>query len=149
MRRPDQDKFDQFIAPLEKFDAIWSAFEHSWGFELECNPYRKPGRILRKEVRTATFSTKYMIELYLEPIWYDTEFREDLSYTFAVGAHFERCAEKGVFWSIHTLLVASQPIEWIGQRLTDLLREGNRTLEELTPEYITQFGEKQIGLSRD
>ncbi len=141
-RRPDQDKFDQFVAPLEKFDASWVSFERAWGFTLERNPHRKPGRILRKEVRAATHSTRYLIELYLEPCWFDTEFSDALPYTFVACAYFELFAEKTVFWKAATDLISGQPLDRIARRLPELFAEGNNALEKFTPEYMQAFGEK-------
>lgn len=142
-KRPDQDRFDQFVAPLHALDGVWESFGREWGGVLECNPHRKPGRILRKRIQAEATTTLYMVELYLDPFWYDTAFSVDLFCTFAVGAHVEKSVESGVFWAISTTLAKDQSIEWMGQRLSPLLEQAGDLLVTLTPEHVMALGEKR------
>ena len=48
MLRLDQEKFEQFVKPLVRFDPIWERYINQGEYMLERNPLRQPGRILRR-----------------------------------------------------------------------------------------------------
>ena len=67
--RPDQAKFDEFVAPLLHFDDIFETYAKRAGFVLQKNLNRKPGRLLKRGSNPI-----WMIELHLEPVWFEVPY---------------------------------------------------------------------------
>ena len=70
MRRPDQDRFDLFARPLECLDEQLQTFADRHGFQLEKNPDRQPGRILRR-----IDDIQQVIDLSQDDHWLQVDYR--------------------------------------------------------------------------
>ena len=140
VERPDQAKFEMFIAPLVKYDAIWQDFADCNHYTLELNSLRKPGRLLRRNFSYGMFRITYLIELYMESIWYKTDFTNDLPYTIVVCAFIDEPGKPEIRWRHAKNIIAGVALEEIGTQLSGYLNQAFNIISEWTPEYVKKYG---------
>ena len=133
--RPDQVKFDEFSAPLLPLDEIFERYAARGGFVLQRNPHRKPGRILRRGS-----NPMLIVEMFLEPVWFDVSFDKDLPYSFSIGGYCEGPGKERRLWRLVKVLASGQPLSWMREHLSDLLEEAMTLVEMYTAEYIMSHG---------
>lgn len=142
MNRPDQEKFDEFAAPLVKFNKIWQKYSEKYGFSLEKNPYRKPGFILRKYIKIQRIMIVYIIEMYLEPFWFDIAYTDDLPYTFGVCALCDDSTNNSIRWKLAVDIAKNIPLPQIEENMIAYFNQAIRLLSDWTPDHIVQHGTK-------
>jgi hypothetical protein len=145
MERPDQAKFEKFISPLIQYDPIWQEYADRFGYILELNQYRKPGRILRKRSNQSEseLNLEYVIELYMEPTWHnEIDFSDNLPYTFTVGAFLEQHGIQKFSWELVKKLADHASLENIGSQLPNYFNLAFDLVNCWSPEYIIKYGKK-------
>lgn len=141
MERPDQKKFAMFITPLVKLDAVWHIYAQRYGYTLELNPYRKPGRTLRHCITSLGCNVIYTVELYMEPFWYNIEYSDKLPYSFVVCAFCDKVEEQeGVRWKLAKTLAENIELDKVEARLPDYLNQAFKFIEQWTPDYVFKYG---------
>jgi hypothetical protein len=138
MERPDQEKYQKFVKPLLIYDTIWQEYAKKYGYILELNQYRKPGRMLRSP---SHLSTSYVIELYMEPIWHYIDYEDDLPYTVSICAFHKNSKTSELRWRLAKTIIENTSLELIGVKLNDYLNQAFALVNEWTSGYITKHGE--------
>jgi hypothetical protein len=133
--RPDQAKFDEFVAPLLLLDEIFEKYARRGGFVLERNPHRKPGRILRRGSNPVL-----IVEMFLEPVWFDVPYDTDLPYSFTVSGYYEEPGSNHRLWKLVEVLASGQAVNSMGEHLSALLEEAMTSIDLYTPEHIMKHG---------
>ena len=137
MKRPDQDRFDQHARHFDAIDQELERFCREQGFELVRNMYRTPCRVLRR-----LGNPQLIIDIYQDEHWYNIDYREDMSHTFAVAGYYEPPQDDAHVFKIAASIAEHQPFSEIIRNLNSYLSEGLELLNSLTPEVILQEGQR-------
>jgi hypothetical protein len=137
--RPDQEKFDQFVAPLTRFDEIFEACAKRNGLLLEKNPFRTPSRMLRSANDPGSF-----IEMYLDPIWHEVSFSDDLPYSLVIISYYEEKIGNNRVWKLASELTSGRPLKWMEENISDLLEKAVNILRQYKPKYVMNNGVEVI-----
>jgi hypothetical protein len=143
MKRPDQDRFDQFAKHFVSVDERLEQFGNKAGFRLERNLYRTPCKVLRKPG-----NPEQVFDFYLEDNWLTTEYEEDLPHTLAVASFFTPSQDDSVIFKMGVILVEHQPFAAIKVRLEELLNRGLGMLNSWTPDVIVAKGQRLENLRK-
>ena len=141
--RPDQAKFDEFVAPLLSLDETFERYARRGGFALERNPHRKPGRVLRRGSNPVL-----IVEMFLEPVWFDVSYDRDLPYTFSAGGYYEEAGSDHRLWKLVEVLASGQSVSWMGEHIATLLEHAMTSIESYTAEHIMKHGNELPNLRR-
>jgi len=116
MRRPDQDRYNDFTTALTRIDAALVAFCRDYGFSMEENANRVPSRILRRGVEP-----QQVIDIYLEGEWRDMPLESPRFYAFVAGCYSKDVAEPCKLWHMKEDLLRGATLESLDLGLPALL----------------------------
>lgn len=140
-QRPDEAKFQMFTAKFIAVDDELELFCKLNAFAFEKNPYRQPGRVLRKGDNPIC-----MIDIFLVEYWYASEFSENLRYTMICGTHYVPETDPEHLWKLNVTLLNEVSFQIIRQKLREQLAIAFENFGQWTPAVILKEGEKKDNL---
>lgn len=135
--RPDQPKFDQFTAPLAALEPEFTGWGEREGFGFVRHVHRTPSLMLRK-----SGNPLLLIEVYLELVWHQVEFSDDVPYKFTACTYLREQNPPYRVWRFGRALAAGKPLIWIKQNLPGLLAMASGFLETCSTSIIVANGEE-------
>ena len=123
MERPDEELFSKHIAHFQRVDSFLGDFCNEFGFTVDKNLHRKPGRVLRKRGNPELVS-----DFYQEGSWLDLEPQCDLPHTLAVAGYYEPPADIKHLCKLEFVLAEHRTFDDIVANLREYLQNALNTL---------------------
>jgi hypothetical protein len=136
MIRPDQKLFDELTAPLTRLDECLVKYCSTEQFTMELNPYRQPGRVLRRGTNPV-----YVVDIFPERHWLQPGRGNELKYSVGVCAYLYPKSNPMVMFKISKILREAVSVDIIVKLLSCDLQVALQLFTGWTPKFIAENGE--------